>query len=462
MKILLVMTFLLSSFAYAGTPINACSALFEDRVYDAYYRNKYIIPDDVKLYGKPIKDVIGERVKKITRKAFTGETFEDAIEQVYKQAKTKSGFKKQSKVMSDFAKDMNDVFEEMIAKFPQKGTLDDPDLIAWIARKEAIEEVKSIKFKMAKKISKIENFKPSEFQTVGKKKFLLTNPDVEPEKLTHMQLDEYADYTESWVYRNWKGSDHPKAKLFEQIDEGNLGVLDVGDIRDIEAYNLWPMYLKEHDMRHIHYGYSHPMALAVMMESARSKEHVRFVMMGSLYEGVDRVQYSHETAINKWFSSQVGSSELLGIERNMDLEEAMITIALSSEDDLWKIAKNMGHESSVRGWVDELKDWKPKIVEGTQYTGKALNGKALTKDVYDNMKKYSKYVQKGELSRRKLLEEQSLELTEKQELFMKMQNYQLDPENPEIVIDGLRYKNDGRGHYYGDGADGGPIGIGDQ
>ena len=85
--------------------------------------------------------------------------------------------------------------------------------------------------------------------------------------------------------------------------------------------------------------------------------------------------------------------------------------------------------------------------------------------------RYTKNVKKSEAFKRKLLDNKELELTEKEEMFMKMTNYQLDPESPEIVIDGIRFKNDGRGHYYGDatsswgreeGTPTAPIGIGDQ
>jgi hypothetical protein len=462
-KLIIFSAIVLQCLAYAGPPISACTALFEGRTYDTYFKALNDLPDDVMVNGVKVKEEVGKIVKKFTGKEFNGNTFEDAIDAVYAEVKlineavvsaapgsvshmqrirnffglggaassgTPQVFRAQTNVMSAFAK-------------------------------EAIEKVKTIKFKVAQKIFDIENFKPSEFKKVGKEKFLATKGN-NFEQLTHMQLDEYENYTESWVMRNWKGTDHEAAQLFESIDQGSLGVISVRDIRDIESYNLWPMYLKEHDMRHIHYGYSHPMALGVMMKSARSKEHLRFVMMGSIYEGVDRVQYSHETAINKWFSQSIGASDIYNIDRNMDLEEAMITLAISSEDDLWKVAKAMGHESKVKGWVDELDGWVPKKVDGTDFDGKALNGKSLEEDVDNMLKKYSDYVQKGELARRKLLEDGTMELTEEQELFMKMQNYQLNPENPEIVIDGLRYKNDGRGHYSGDSGNGAPIGIGDS
>jgi hypothetical protein len=202
---------------------------------------------------------------------------------------------------------------------------------------------------------------------------------------------------------------------------------------------------------------------------------MRYVMMGGLYEGVDRVQYTHETALNKFFSESIAAEKALGIKRNLDLEESMLTLAIASQKDLNAIAKATGAESHINGFVEQLGDWKPKVVIDSDFQAKTLKGGLdFEKEIDDVVDRYTKKVKKSEAFKRKLLDNNGTELTKDEEIFMKMTNYQLDPESPEIIIDGIRFKNDGRGHYNGDGysswgwsndtppANPAPIGIGDQ
>jgi hypothetical protein len=458
---------LLSGIAIAET----CSDLFQSMPSGNYMKKEVLIPGEIKVKNRYAKTVIKNAVEKYSGKTFTGDTFQQAVDEVFTSISQRTDLDDLAKAdeMAKFGRELNGVFEEMVAKFPAKGDINAPDIAAWILRKEAIDEVKSVKFAIARKMALLENFKPSDYIKVKKDDFVITIGDRQKE-LTHMELGQYEKYVESWVYRN-KNPDHKKAKLFEDIDEGSLGVLSIGDIRDITSYNLWPMYLKEHDMRHIHYAFSHPMAIAAMFQTTRSKNSMRYVMMGGLYEGVDRIQYTHETALNKFFSESIAAEKVLGINRNLDLEEAMLTLATASNKDLKAIAKGTGAEDQIKGFVEQLGDWKPKIVEGTDFQGKALSGLDFEQEIDMVVDKYTKDVKKSEAFKRKLLDNKELELTEKEEVFMKMTNYQLNSESPEIVIDGIRFKNDGRGHYYGDASTRwgtedttptAPIGIGEQ
>ena len=452
------------SFNWAIEPSMAqsnCNTLFQNMPSGHYLKKDVIIPGNVTVKGVAAKKVIQDSVKKYTQKTFTGDTFDEAIEMLYKHLKSQTNMDDlaKSNTMGKFYRDIDGVLEAMVAKHPAKGTLEAPDLKAWVLRKEAIDEVKTVKFQIARKVGDLEYFKAADYVTIPKDKFVITQGSNQT-KLTHMPLERYGEYVESWIHYGKKKAS-PGAKLFREIDEGSLGVLDIGDIRDITSYNLWPMYLKEHDMRHIHYGLTHPMALAAMMQTTRSKNHRRYVMMGGLYEGVDRVQYTHETALNKFFGEQIGASDVLDIKRNLDLEEAMLTLAIVADDDLVRIAKATGAEGQINGFMSDLGNWKPKKIQGTDFQGKALNGRGLDEDIEHMVETFKIDLEKSEAFKRKLLDDNSITLTPEEDFFMKKMNFQIDPHQPEIVIDGIRYKNDGRGHFsYGDDAV--PIGIGDN
>ncbi|MGK0367936.1 MAG: hypothetical protein ACI9QD_001076 [Thermoproteota archaeon] len=466
-KLLLILIFSFYSTLSFSAPAT-CAGNVESVTQTNYYKKNIKFNSSLRLKSPStgakvgIKKYVKEIVTKHTGKAFNGSTFDEAIEAVYKHIDGMAGVKsiKKADKYAEFAKDLNPAFEKMIAKFPEVSKETDGFLLKWQARREAVDEVKTIKYGMVERLSMLEEFKKSEFKTIKKEKFLITQ-DNNQEVLTHMGIHDYEKYVDSYIH--WrKKPNSAKAKLFRKIDEGNLGILEIDEIRDINAYNLWPMYLKEHDMRHIHYGMSHPMALATVMQTARSKSHIRYTMMGGLYEGVDRIQYSHEQALNEWFSTAIRQSSAVNINRNMDLEESLMTIGLSSQKDLKKIAKSSDSWDDIQEFSEELKGWKPKIVEDSDFSGNSLRGGSYREDIDKMLEEFSLNNEKAELLRKELLENPSKSLTAKQEHFMKMQNYQLDSESPEIVIDGLRFKNDGRGHYYNDYYNETPLGIGDN
>jgi hypothetical protein len=465
----LVLLFNLSVSSAFAAPAN-CASNVERVSQTNYFKKNIKFASDVKVKSLTstrkvlAKTFVKDIVKKHTGKAFTGSTFDDAIEAVYKSIKSKRGVKslKKADMYAAFAKDLNPVLEEMIAKFPKVAQGSDGFLLKWQARREAVDQVKTIKFGMVERLSLLEEFKRADYKKVSKDEFLITRGTNE-EVLTHMGIHEYEKYVDSYVH--WKKApDSAGAKLFEDIDPGSLGILSIHDIRDVNSYNLWPMYLKEHDMRHIHYGMSHPMALATVMQSTRSKSSLRYTMMGGLFEGVDRNQYSHETALNKWFSTGVSGSDVLNIKRNMDLEEALITIGLSSQKDLELISKATGSWDSMKSFVRDLEGWKPKYVEGSStINGSSLRGRSnFRQDIDKMLEDYAIRNEKAEVLRKELLENPIMQLSDEQIHFMKMQNFQLSPENPEIVIDGLVFKNDGRGHYSRGGDASAPLGVGDQ
>lgn len=458
--------FLLVFYSTASFGAGICDEYFIKRTQGSYLPESIEIPARTKITkegGEAVtaKKMISEEVQAITGKKFTGKTFEEAIESVFEAIKKQGGeYTAQVDKMAKFAEKLNPALEKYLAKFPIKGTKEAPDLAAWSARHEALDQVKAVRYKIQSKIHEIEGFKPDDFIKVDADDFLITRGNNE-KQLTHMALDDYPEYVKSWVHYNSDATSNG-AKLFNQIDEGSLGVLSIGQIRDINSYNRWPMYLKEHDMRHIHYGLSHPMALATVFRASRSKNHMRYTMIGGMFEGVDRVQYNHETLLNKFFGRDKGAKEIFGIDRNVDLEEALLLLGTSSQENLERIAAKSGASGQIREFASELGDWRPKKVMSTNFEGKAKNGLELDEDIEHMVFRFKNDVRKAANMNDQIQAGELKELTEAQEQFMKEMNFQVNPENPEIIIDGIRFKNDGRGHYSGDYSDPTPIGIGEQ
>lgn len=457
----LILIFTASASFAAGLP--GCNIHYTDEIQSFYFPKNIEFPN-VKVEGIPLSQYVQQVVKKMTGKVFTGATFDEAVEAVFKSVDAKNiSYAKKSEQMSKLARELNPAFEKYISKFPKKGSITNPNLEAWAARKAAIDLVKTVKYKIARKVSVLEEFKLEEYIPTKKSEFILTK-DERFKKVTLVPLDQYAEHTDSYIHALFKTSP-TKAKLYKSIDTNTgLNVLSIGEYRDIVSNNLWMTSFIPHDLRHIHYALSHPKAAAMLMGTARSQNHKRFTIMAGLYEGVDTAQYSHESALNHFFGKEIASSEILGVNRNMDLEEAMITIALASDKELDQILTSAG--TNINSFVEPLAGWKPKKVAGPQYNGKANNGLSFQDDIDKMVEMYTPAVELSENMQRKLQNEAgNLTLSKKEEHFMKMMNYQLDPENPGIVIEGLNFKNDGRAHVtvnYGEMEDGLVIGIGDQ
>ncbi len=415
--------------------------------------------------------MVSKLVKKYSKKAFEGSDFLAAVDQVYQailKSESLSPVEKADK-MGRFGLELNAVFEADIARFPVRGTRARANLVAWNKRKAALDRVKRMKFVIAMSVENFENFVPTEYKRVKKEDFVMTRGNVQAEQ-THMTLDEYPKYVESYL-DSVMDAKMGKKRLFNSIDSGSLGVLGIGDIRDITSYNLWPMYLKEHDMRHVHYGLSHPLALAVMMRATRSKVPLRYTMLGGLYEGVDRVQYSQETAINEFFAQDLTRSDVMPeIKRDMDLEEAMITLAYVPKAILDAICDKVNYGSNFQSFAEDLENWRPKVVSGTTLKGYAMTNAGreiragnidLEEDAKQMVFDFMHLSENSEVLKAEIKANPDKKLTKTQKMLLWMMNYQLNPASPEVVIEGMPYKNDGRAHYSGN-VDSDPLGLGDQ
>ena len=207
-----------------------------------------------------------------------------------------------------------------------------------------------VKYNFAEQVSRLESFKISEYDKVTS--HALTDPGY-----TLVSLTEYPKFAMALATNT-----QPPKKY------GTGGVLSVTDYRDILANNLWLFTLQGHDLKHIHYANAHPMATASIFRSARSKNHLRFILIAALYEGVDVVQYSYETAIAKHFS-----------EMGYSLEHGLLHLATAKQSELTAIAEKIGIDSKYGN--ASLKDWKPSLLPKSILPDNAKTADKLEQDI---------------------------------------------------------------------------------
>ena len=242
-----------------------------------------------------------------------------------------------AELMSWYGQEMDLFYEPLINQVKRNAssvgdngvTITKKQIKAWEKRAEYIEEVKEAKFKISRAINRLESFQVDQVKRVGVEDFVMTRNN-NLENLTYLELSDYETYTRSLVYdltearpamgfnppqnalkringKDFKlptlNKDHKNIKkMFNDLDEGSLGILSVSEYRDIVSKNAFPMFVKRHDMRHIHYALSHPRALGTVMGATRSQNHLRFAQLGGMYEAIETVQYGFEQSIARYFS----------------------------------------------------------------------------------------------------------------------------------------------------------------
>ncbi len=251
----------------------------------------------------------------------------------------------------------------------------------------------------ARAVGKLEAFQPSEF--LKSESFAL---HTYSDKL-NMSFSDYKKYVQSYL---------KQTKAYEDVESGPL--LSFEEYRDIVAHNLWPIYLKPHDMRHAHWAISHPLGLASIFSTYRSKNNFRYVIMSAMYEGVDRVQYTQETLLAKYMRMEMG----------FDMEQAVLYLGSSSNDTLEKIAKESGTYEEFMSQADEYKNWTPK--KSNLFPAHAKGNVSFEADIDRMVKTFLKYA-----------DDPSMESTLK---------YQIDPHGlpDDFLADELIHKSGGESY----------------
>jgi hypothetical protein len=227
-----------------------------------------------------------------------------------------------------------------------------------------------LNFTLADSVLRLEEWKSGEFvdsarHPLSTKSGLIVRPDEYMALVTS-----YVDKTDE--YKNIQYS---------------RDLLDVKDLRQIAAQNLWPIFLYEHDIRHAHFALGHPRALAVYLRAARSRNNIRWVLVSAAYEAVDTLQYSHESRLIRYLRDRKG----------MDLEQGMVYLARCSKAELDRVIEEAGIENSMEEFTKPFKNWTPAKDAAHPATGK--DGMGLDEEVDAMVVEFDGYLRDRALNR---------------------------------------------------------------
>jgi hypothetical protein len=232
---------------------------------------------------------------------------------------------------------------------------------------------KSANYAIADAVATLEEFKPSEFKEVPSMNWI-------DSRAPFVHTDDYMKYTEGYIDSKPPYSDHPWGG----------SVISLKDIREGATQNMFPLQLKPHDMRHIHYATGHPRGPAMYFKLARSHNNVRYAVESAMYEGVDTVQYGHESSI----------AQYMALTRHMDLEEAMVYIAKATKEDLDALIDGAQIRAAVTGasYGGAVFDgWAPPV-HGS-YNNAGRHGGTLDDDIDAFVERSVGYLERPELAK---------------------------------------------------------------
>lgn len=241
-------------------------------------------------------------------------------------------------------------------------------------------QVKMVTYMVAEAVLRLETIKITEFKTGA------ADLPVFKKKST-LHINKFHELTESYVDGSALYRDLPQ-------DGGFLGWVE---IRGLYANNSWAIGLRNHDMYHIHYSYGHPYYLAVNMQTSRSINDRRYLMVSSFWEAVDTFRTGYEDSIAGYFK-----------RKRMTAEEGMLFLGSATEKELDEIDRAIGTTDSVnsRSELSYGLGWRPtktKFGRGnTNYNEKTFAAEiesfintSLEKLKDSNNKKYYNYHRKG-------------------------------------------------------------------
>jgi hypothetical protein len=221
------------------------------------------------------------------------------------------------------------------------------------------DQVLDLDFVLAKRIMNLEQFTPAEFRVGDESSFALARNT----RLYHIDYKHYKDYVLAFEAQ-------PQLALYTNLDRSGGTIISRTDIREIEAHNLFPVYI-DHDMRHVGYALNHERYFPMLFAAARSKNHMRYVMMGALSEGVDRVQYAEESAICRYFD---------GV-KHLTLEEGMMWVGRASLEDLNEVANAIQQKPTFDSLAKVFDAWAPPV--SPKYPAAGQSGVGLDQELID-------------------------------------------------------------------------------
>ncbi|MFA6239159.1 MAG: hypothetical protein WC635_17605 [Bacteriovorax sp.] len=228
------------------------------------------------------------------------------------------------------------------------------------------EEIMDLDFILGRNILKAEQFTGKEFKIIKEEDFALGRN----EKMLHINYKQYKKYTLAF--------EKNEPPYTTAIAASNQNVINRIDIRQMETHNLFPVYFG-HDMTHVRYALNHERYFPMLFGASRSKNHLRYVMMGALAEGVDRAQYSEERILCRYFRDI----------KKLNLEEGVLWIARASEQDLIDVATEIGKKDIFVELAKDFEGWAP--VASKKYPTMGVSGLKLDEEldqIFGEMREY--------------------------------------------------------------------------
>ncbi len=142
------------------------------------------------------------------------------------------------------------------------------------------------------------------------------------------------------------------------------GLLNITDIRDFMSQNYWPVGMRPHDTRHVHYAVGHPQGVVLTLESARSRNLMRHRLMGALYESVDTIQYGYERALSQYFRA-----------KGMTIDQGLLYVSTATQAQINELVAVANTDSSFMFHANSVQNWVPAT--DNQYDGMGVTGTGL-------------------------------------------------------------------------------------
>lgn len=199
------------------------------------------------------------------------------------------------------------------------------------------DEVKDLDFVLGRNVLRLEEFNASEFKQVEENAFALGKNT----NLLNINYKQYKEYVDSF---------ETNTPPYSILDKSGGTIITRTDIREIEAHNLFPVYIA-HDMKHIQHGLYHERYMPMLFGAARSTNHKRYVMMAALAEGADTFQYTEERLICSYFRNV----------KQQTLEEGMMYLARATNQELDEIAATIGAKEIFDKTAKTFETWAPPI-----------------------------------------------------------------------------------------------------
>lgn len=264
-------------------------------------------------------------------------SFEDAINEVWEKVmSSRVGSLKKGEQMVKFGKEIRKIYTS--------------------ARLNK-EEIKDLDFVLGRNVLRAESFLPTEFKKVKESDFAMGRNT----NLLHINYKQYKKYVTGF---------ENNAPPYTTLDTTGGTIIGRPDIREMEAHNLFPVYIP-HDMKHIQQALYHERYLPMLFGAARGKNHKRYVMMAALAEGADTVQFSEESAICTYFD-QV---------KKLNLEEGVMWIARASDEELDELATTIGYKDTFDQLASSYAEWVPPV--SRVYSLKGATGVGLDQEIDD-------------------------------------------------------------------------------